>query len=184
MDLFTFNPIKHHAGHIRAFIELATWDEWRESIKLVGNSMMDLYNGTLTVQSVKDEIVGNLKQRDVFEREKFFRWLNGHREYQVVELSDNSVWILRKGENEKYIHVHPGRHSPHSIRITANILKTVITCGFCLKDGTIPDISLESVNHVRSNILDLSRIRISKRSQGLTKAFHALLGSRLQDIKV
>lgn len=185
MEPFTFNPIKHHAGYIRAFIELASWGDWGESIKLIGNSLMDLYHGALTVQAVKDEIAGSLQQRDLLESEKYSEWLKAHRGYRIIALSDESVWILRKGEDtSRYIHFHPGRYSPHSIRITANILKTVITTGFCLKNGTIADLSLESINHVRSNILDLSRVRSLKNDQALSKALKAILDPQILDIKV
>ena len=40
---------------------------------------------------------------------------------------DSSRWVLRLGdEPERFIHLHPGRWSPATVRMRANVIKTAL----------------------------------------------------------
>ena len=59
-------------------------------------------------------------------KKEFVRWL-GKSDYKLINLDDESVWVIREGKQDKrYIHFHPARNSPNAIRIHGNSWKTAI----------------------------------------------------------
>ena len=47
--------------------------------------------------------------------------------YQKISIDDGSVWTMLKGISDNYyIHIHPARFSPHTIRVKANPWKSAI----------------------------------------------------------
>ena len=103
-------------------------------------------------------------------KKKFSRWL-GNEEYHKINLKDDSLWIVKKGlDKERYIHIHPAKYSPFSIRIRAITLKTVVTLqvhSVYIHDEMKKN--LEAVNHVRKNILKLSPIKSLHPDKGIFK---------------
>ncbi|NJM25246.1 MAG: hypothetical protein HC859_06895 [Bacteroidia bacterium] len=167
MEPIRFNPLKHHADHICNYIQAHSWDDWAGQIELLGSSVIDIYTGNLTPAQIADEVIGHLKAEGMDGREAFFAWVRSHHGYRMCMLSDGSLWVLRESPlPEAYVHIHPGRRSPQTLRLSANTLKTAITCVFCLERGDIPDLGLESINKVRTSILDLSGIHTLKKNSG------------------
>ena len=42
-------------------------------------------------------------------------------------MPDGSAWVLRQGEEGgRYVHVHPGRRTPPTLRVRATVLKTAV----------------------------------------------------------
>jgi hypothetical protein len=72
---------------------------------------------------------------------------------------DNSRWVLRMGdERGRYVHLHPGRWSPCSVRVRANVLKTafLVLCYTGIHGGNPRD--RDVINEVRRLFLGLSPI--------------------------
>ena len=128
------NCWKHHARFIRSKIlkykdageiELAIL---RKELLRIGESLMDLYLGTLTPGEIAGRIIASYKKTNALSREDFIRWLKEEGDdYRIIELKDKSLWTLRLGEKqERYIHIHPSRYSPLTIRVRAHTLKSAI----------------------------------------------------------
>lgn len=127
-----FNCLKHHLSFIKEYIHRSVASKNVETLsgqlRLIGESQMDLYLGELTPALIAEQISQQLQEKAVFERVEYVNFINppiiG---YQTITISDTSVWVLRLGETEqRHIHIHPGRYSPHTIRVKASILKTAI----------------------------------------------------------
>lgn len=86
-------------------------------------------------------------------------------------LSDKSVWTLRFVDKNNFVHIHPSRYSPNTIRIKANILKTVL-CVLLFQDNLkiMPDIQL--INKCRIEYLALSPLRVNNIHYELEKGFN------------
>jgi hypothetical protein len=127
-----FNTFKHHAGALRVRIrqaiavgEPALLDLVQQSVVL-GSKLMDLYTGVLWPGEIAGRILAHLSAAGRLELPAFRSWLEEQGEYAVVTLpEDRSNWVLRLGdESERYVHLHPGRWSPASARVRANVIKT------------------------------------------------------------
>ena len=177
-EVILLNALKHHAGSIRSFAAQAFIDieSLPQLCKVVGTSQMDLYYGRLSIDAIRDEVMVQAEHIGVLDPEKYESWLKNGNGYKKLILSDSSVWILRWGEEKtKFIHIHPGRYSPHTIRVTANTLKTAIAVCACLKRGVIADTNLQNINVVRRTVLGLSPIRQMKKTDPIVKTLGLLL---------
>lgn len=151
------NCWKHHAGFIKSKIqeyrESGDFDfpAIRENLLRIGDSLMDLYLGGLLPKEISDYILKSFTRYNIIDRDRFILWLNeGGKEYREISLKDNSVWTLRLGgQPEKYIHIHPSRYSPLTIRVRAVTLKSAIL--YIIMDDT--------GRSVEENILFLNSIR-------------------------
>jgi hypothetical protein len=122
----------------------------------LGNNVVDLYIGKLNMKNISDEITQILQKENHLQYADFTSWLAGS-EFKKVTLSDNSVWVLRKGFiKEQYIHIHPGKHSPNTFRTNSNALKTAYTIYYT---GNSEKPSLEIINKLRKEKLKLSPVR-------------------------
>lgn len=167
----TLNHIKHHWEQIVAFVRAYQDDPaaLKKSLLIVGSSQMDLYTGTLSIQQIDTEVTHLLKSQAHYERLSYLQWLQEQRGYQTLTLSDTSVWVLRKGEQtQKYIHLHPGRYSPHTIRAKATTLKTAIAT-LCVARSSSQKIDLSLVNTIRKDVLNLSPLRQISPEEGAGK---------------
>jgi hypothetical protein len=128
-----FNPLKHHLGFIREYINentkrLIDNQSVLRDLKHLGGSLMDVYSGSLPPQKILLEINNYLKVNKLTEREAFNSWAGkGPKDFKTIKLYDDSQWVLKYFENEiRYVHSFPSRYSPHSFRIKANTLKSAI----------------------------------------------------------
>lgn len=123
-DVVLLNPLKHHAGALKQFLETAPDDAtiFRELLR-IGQSQMDFYYGTLAVETIAAEAVHTLGRLHISSSAQFAQWLrpDGFREFTG---SDGTTWIFREGQGEQFVHLHPGRYALHTIRIKASTLKT------------------------------------------------------------
>ena len=156
----TFNCWKHHAGFIKNQIEFyggkkISTEELRKTLLVIGESQMDLYVGKLSPQKICDEIVSKLKLTDVLAFEAYKKWLlEKGNEYKLIEISDKSVWTLRLGnQEERYVHIHPARYSPVTIRVKSLTLKTAIAVLIINYEKSFPLIDTLQINEVRRKIL-------------------------------
>jgi hypothetical protein len=130
-----FNPLKHHLNFIREYIEHKAgnpedYDKniFLKEIKHLGTSVMDIYNGLLSVENISKEVVTFLVSKNITERELFAGWAGrNENDFRVITISDNSEWTLKYHHNEKrHVHFFPARNSPHSFRVKSNTLKSAI----------------------------------------------------------
>jgi len=157
-----FNAWKHHWHFIKKEIysDIYSLNTLHEKIKIIGHSVLDLYIGNLSIENIFQEIIAYLQAKKYFENEAYLKWLAQNKNYQEIELSDSSIWTFLKGnETDKYIHIHPSRYSPFTIRSNANSLKTAILSMLYIKQNQFNSISLEIINTLRQDWLELSPIR-------------------------
>lgn len=175
-----FNRWKHHVGfiknQIKSFCAVKISEEKLRNILLViGESQMDIYLGKLSPQKICDEVVSKLKSAGVLAFEDYKKWLYEEgKEYKLIKISDDSIWTLRLGKQEKrYVHIHPGRYSPKTIRIKALTLKTAIAA--LIKYNTnIQLINTARINEVRIKILDSPPVKKVSSNSAVTKAINLL----------
>ncbi len=171
-----FNPWKHHLGFIKEKIlqvkNEIDLEEIRKNLLQIGDSQMDLYFGNLKLENIVDQIYSYIQSNNLTSKDKYQSWLttdlrNG---YSQLTISDISIWTLRLGnEDKKYIHIHPSRYSPFTIRIKSIVLKTGILLFSYLnfQEGSYIDLSL--INHLRKKYLNESSLKALDFQKGLGK---------------
>jgi len=175
-----FNCWKHHASFIKKQIEEVKSKDDIESFKLIlrkiGESQMDLYFGLLSPAEISNKIIDYLKKEKIFPVNPYIGWLNEKgADYQLIKLTDESVWTLRLGEKaERYIHIHPGRYSPHTRRVKALTLKTVILTLCCERIGGPESSGKELINKIREKYLDEPPLKSFSVESGLGKLLELL----------
>lgn len=169
-----FNPLKHHLGLIKEFININS--EYKpgkilqsqiKSISHLGRSVMDLYTGYLTINDICCEVKEFLKKNDISKRDLFLLWEGKNsNNYSLITLSDNSQWTIKSHHNTKrYVHIFPARNNQFSVRTKGNTLKTAILYNLMIAKNFI---SVDDLNNVRA-ILKLSPIKSSVNTESITK---------------
>ncbi|MBL8794861.1 MAG: hypothetical protein JNM56_13210 [Planctomycetia bacterium] len=159
-----FNAYKHHAGILRQRIQQtvaagpAGLDDFARELVVLGTELMDLYHGRCTPTEVGEQVLVRLSADQRFAFPEFRDWISAGGGYQVIELPvDQSRWVLRLGEEGgRYVHLHPGRWSPQTCRVRANVLKTalLVLADVGLHGGE--PLALPRVNAVRQRYLGLA----------------------------
>jgi hypothetical protein len=157
------NTWKHHAAALRWRINQTTQAgdlaALAGELVVIGNELMDLYLGALTPAEIGNEIIGRFSADKTLPLDAYRAWVQGGGGYRLVDLSDTSRWVLRLGdEADRYVHVHPGRYSPKTRRVRANVLKTavMVLAYVGVHSGDPMDVAL--VNSVRRQYLALAPI--------------------------
>jgi hypothetical protein len=170
-----FHPLKHHLGWIQAFLQKSALEgsaglpRVAAQLITIGNSQMDLYTGTLTPEAVAGEVIGYLAGHQLLAPAHYGAWLAEAGGYRLVPLSDGSRWVLRWGELEGYyVHIHPARYSPHSVRVKASVLKTGILASIWGRMHGRPA-GLDEVNGLRQAWAGLPPIRSAEEAEGLQR---------------
>jgi hypothetical protein len=160
------NAWKHHAGWVRERIaDVATGGETAipelaAELLVTGGRIMDVYFGPLTVCEIGHRVLDGLRMGGRFEPGVYARWLEGQGGYAVVPVGDDgSRWAIRLGPLDgRYVHIHPGRYSPNTVRVHANPWKTAILVhALAPITGRFPA-DLAVVNEVRTRWLDLPAV--------------------------
>jgi hypothetical protein len=170
------NTWKHHASFLRMKIRAAVGRGpsglavLANELVVLGAQLMDLYYGVFTPREIGERVIDQLKQDGRFEPEPFREWTRTGGGYgMLVFAEDGSQWVMRFGEGtDRYLHVHPGRWTPLTCRVRANVLKTaVMASAHALLYGGEPT-GLETVNRVRQTYLNLAPVGKSlKADEGL-----------------
>ena len=158
-----FNTFKHHAGALRARMEAAVagGDEGlrqaAERLAVLGTNLMDLYVGPLSPRDVGERVVRRLEEEGKLNLASFQEWLLHSDEHAVIVLpEDGSRWVLRLGDTaERYVHLHPGRWSPATVRVRANVLKTAFAALAHARIHGEDPMARSVVNRVRKTYLGL-----------------------------
>jgi len=170
-----FNCWKHHAGFIKQQIdsvkEIKDLDQLKVYLLKIGESQMDLYLGMYSPINISEQILDCLHPKKIFSALLYKDWLSKDgKDYQLVELKDKSVWTLRLGDDaERYVHIHPGRYSPNTVRVKATTLKTAIFL-LCFEQlGEVKSFETETVNKIRKKYLDEPPLKSFSMASGLRR---------------
>jgi len=110
------------------------------------------------VPDITREIIVQLKGKLLLEKKKYLQYLSENNGYAIVILSDQSSWVLRKGDDAvRYIHIHPAWYSAHCIRVKAVTLRSAIAT--YIQVGVARKVTLADLNHVRKSFWGLSSIK-------------------------
>ena len=169
--------MKHHREFIKVQINKTVKGGDKALQKLpaqlvkIGDSLLDLYTGVLNPRDISILIQNELKKLNVFNRLSYEEWIvNSGNDYQILYLTDSSFWTLRiSKEKGRYIHIHPGRYSPHTIRIRSLTLKTAIVVLTWAKIHKVPPLDISIINHVRTKLLNASPVKFVSAKDGLGK---------------
>jgi hypothetical protein len=161
-----FNPWKHHAGALRRRVAEvaragpAALAGLAPQLLVMGTELMDLYTGPLSPADVAAAVLAQLQVEGRLEAGAYRDWLEANRGYRVLTLpGDGSAWVLRFGEESgRYVHLHPGRWTPNTRRVRANVLKTAaMALAYAGAHGGDPrDVAL--INRVRREYLGLAPV--------------------------
>jgi hypothetical protein len=179
-----FNAYKHHASALRRRVAAAAaggnpaLDDLADELVVIGTELMDLYVGTLTPAAVAGEVLADLDANGRLALPDFRRWVDAAGGFSVLDASDGSRWVLRAGdEGGRYVHLHPGRWSPHTLRVRANVLKTaVLALAYAAVHGG-DALDRPLLNAVRADFLGLAPLgRDPNTAEGLGEVIAALRG--------
>ena len=176
------NCWKHHLVFIKEQLspghKNVSSDELRKILLQIGESQMDLYLGRLTPKQISSYIIKKLELDGVFKFHNYLNWVSNNGEnYREITLPDKSIWILRKGnEKERYIHIHPGRYSPLTLRIKSLAIKSaiVLIAKFGIERSKKP--FLNDVNSIRKEVLNQPPLKSLSPHSGLGKIILLLCG--------
>ena len=159
-----FNCWKHHLGFASEFLRYPTnyskSDSFiREIIQYIGDSQFDFYIGEKEPVDITTELLAILERNNALAHTDYINWLSiDGFDYRCVSISDGSNWTLRLGQGDRYIHIHPSRHSKKTVRVKSSSLKSVYA--FLFYYG-IPDVelSVEKMNFVRNRFAKLPSLK-------------------------
>ena len=167
----TFNAHKHHFRFLLQRIEIWKTLEWKQveqEITGIGENLIDLYTGDLTIENICTEFIQYFRKLKINDKTSLTDWLRPL-EYRKIELNDSSLWVIKEGNDpDRFIHIHPAKQSPHTIRVRAATLKTVIALMVCtgnISDGMTKN--LQTVNQIRKTNLHLSPIKSLQSGKGI-----------------
>jgi hypothetical protein len=175
---FMFNPLKHHLGFIKEYInkEIEGSDsdikKLIKELKHLGTSVMDVYTGTIPISNICFEILEFLKQKNLLLRDPFSRWTGSNlTDFRILTLSDGSEWTLKLHENkDRYVHIFPARSSQHTFRVKSNTLKSALLYHILIgKDFVTGD----DLNNVRA-LLFLSPVKDPVDTEAITEMIEIL----------
>jgi hypothetical protein len=147
---------------------------------VIGAELMDLYIGRLSPAAIAGKVLATLQADNLLELHAYRTWLRASDGYRVLTFSeDESRWILRLGdEADRYVHVHPARWAPRTLRVRANVLKTaVMALAYVGVRGGKP-LDLVLINDVRRQYLKLSPMgKMAAGDQGINAVIDVLRSS-------
>ena len=170
------NAHKHHAGFLRERIRHTVaagpsgLQPLAEGLVVVGTRLMDLYHGPFAPREIADKVLAELRTTGRESPELYRAWVEDAGGYRTIDfMEDASRWVLRFGEEEgRFVHVHPARGSPFTIRVRANVLVTaVMALAYAGIHGGDP-LGRKVVNTVRRDYLGLEPLgRDAATSEGI-----------------
>jgi ribosomal protein S18 acetylase RimI-like enzyme len=177
-----FNPWRHHKNYICKKIEdySAQKDnsikELKKNLVHAGNSQVDLYTGDLLICQITQNIAFELLKDNITNKNLYTNWLHrSGKDYRNVALQDNSLWTLRLSEeDEKFIHIHPSRHSLNTIRVRATTLQTAIAVSLISRIKAVSPTDVKIINEVRKQFFNQSQIKVVYKNSGLGKIISLL----------
>ena len=165
-----FNPFKHHRNYILEILKGASSEAIINLLDPICNNYIDIYTGKMISGEIGNAVISILKSNGALSKDDFTHWITTKNGYRQIKLEDQSEWVIRKSnETERYIHIHPVRIGPFSIRFKGSTLKTAYQLKTSFA-GCKETISLEKVNRIRMQI-GLSPIKKLERSKGILNCY-------------
>ena len=168
----TFNPHKHHLEFLKQQIEIwknLPWSEVEKELLLIGTNLIDLYCGNLTIYEICRQCLNFAEKEGLSTAEKLKSWL-GPKEFRKIKLSDDSEWVIKQGlDSSRFLHIHPAKYSPFTVRVRGTTLKTVVAMQLLKNQAQNEKPELNEVNRVRTEKLDLSPVKTLEEGQGISR---------------
>ncbi|MFP4556297.1 MAG: hypothetical protein ACLFNU_05440 [Bacteroidales bacterium] len=127
---------KHHLPYIKYVVKknhnsLSNGNKI-QLCKRFGTSVIDLYYGYLSPANISEEIFNVIQKAGADTRCEYNSWIDNRLgNYRMITLSDKSSWTIKKCDFlQRFIHIHPSRHSCYTARVKATALKTAVA--YCL----------------------------------------------------
>ncbi len=176
------NCWKHHMMFIKEQTlnvdKNVSGDKLSKILLLIGDSQMDLYFGKFSPKQIALFVMNKLKKKFVYKNQDFKEWLNNNgKNYRKIDLPDKSIWVLREGnEKKRYIHIHPGRYSPSSVRVKAITLKSAIAMISNFGTERSKNLYLSDINSIRKDVLNQPPLKSISSYSGQGKIILLLCG--------
>jgi hypothetical protein len=177
---FLFNPMKHHLGFIKDFVNfhidntITDIQSLTKDIRHVGRSVMDIYTGLLSIGSICTEAEELLTKKNITGREAYSVWTGTmESSFRTISLSDDSQWTLKYHDNPlRYMHIFPARNSRHTFRVKANTLKSALIYNIIIGKDLVTG---DDLNKVRP-LLGLSPVNSSIDTKAILDVIEILRG--------
>ncbi|MBN1300090.1 MAG: hypothetical protein JW995_02655 [Melioribacteraceae bacterium] len=178
---FIFNLMKHHLGYLKDRLQgISSPDGFNillEDLNVIGSSVSDLYIGSLNPLEIVDYIHQHLIRNSISTQSYFADWLKLFNGFAFISLPDNSKWILRYGnEQNRYIHLHPGKYSEHTLRVKASSLKTALCVLAYLRITAGVKLEASLINQLRTKYLKDPPIKYLDNNSGVGRVISILSG--------
>lgn len=175
---FLFNPLKHHLGFIREFINHNIDYPGSDikhliiELKHIGTSVMDIYSGSLPVRKICLEVEAFLMEKEFFTKDSYSVWAGTKVDsFRIISLSDGSQWTLKFHDNsQRYVHIFPARNSQHTFRVKSNTLKSALIYNIIIGKDLVTG---DDLNKVRP-FLGLSPIKDAIDSEAILEMIEIL----------
>jgi hypothetical protein len=188
---FLFNPLKHHLGYIRKYAESRSGQgypgilnvnepvtsvvaEIIRELKHLGTSVMDVYTGKLSVESICSELSEILELKTTGDRGSNDLLISlTNQDSRTTTLTDSSQWVIKYHKNDlRWAHFFPARYSPHTFRVKSNTLKSALFYNILIGKDYITG---DDLNRIRP-FLGLSPVRDSADTEAVTEMIEILRG--------
>ncbi len=178
-----FNCWKHHSGFLKEKIkqtvelEDTTLKILIQGFVQIGSSQMDLYTGMLSPRQISNSIKIKLKEKELLDYYNYSEWIKaGYKEYRMIAIEDKSSWTLRLAkEKERFVHIHPARYSPHTIRVKSMTLKTAAASAAYTLLNNKSYININLINDVRIKYLSSPPVKSISRVPGIIEILNLFL---------
>jgi hypothetical protein len=175
-----FNPLKHHLGFIKEFVNLNIEKPAPEiqtltkELRHIGTSVMDIYTGPLMVADICSEVAGYLVKKNIILRSDYMDWTGTEKNnFRISPLSDSSEWTFKyHNSSQQFVHFFPARGSKHTFRVKSNTLKSALIYVILIgKDFVTGD----DLNKVRP-LMGLSPIKDATDNKAILEMIEILRG--------
>ncbi len=178
---FLYQAWKHHLPFLKERLAIATYYGEHEAgiadgLKKMGDSVSDLYIGRISLMDLTTAIREKLGKKELSDP-KSYLWSLGEERYRTLRLTDGSEWVLKYAERpDRWVHFHPARRAPLSIRVRGKTLRTAfLTCLEAKRHGMLP-LNTGLVELVRSSYMGLPPVASLDRKKGLGRIITLLWG--------
>ena len=175
---FIFNPLKHHLGFIKTFVNHRIEgsrdliNDPVPELKRLGSSVMDVYTGSLPITDIYTGIYRRMTELGILNAGSFGMWAGIKWDsFRIITLTDGSQWTLKYHKDKaRYVHFFPARNSIYTFRVKSNTLKTAIL--YCILIGK-DYITGDDLNKVRP-LLGLSPVKGSDDTKAILEMIEIL----------
>lgn len=149
-------------------------DDLPVQVKTLGASQFDLYMGQLGPEEICAMVLAQVEHHT---KASYQQWILENNGYRELTLPDTSVWTLQYLPKPAFVHLHPSRYSPHTLRMKANAMKSIV-CYLLAENPSAETINIKRLNALRARYLQLPPVDPNGNYEEMRKIY-GLLKSRL-----